>query len=53
MVVFKRFLNEDTAVTSIEYALIAALIAVAIIDSVTGVGQKVQILFQSISAVLP
>ena len=35
---FKKFLNDESGATAIEYGLIAALIAVAIIAAVTAVG---------------
>ena len=34
----ERFINDDSGVTAIEYGLIAALIAVAIIGAVTATG---------------
>ena len=37
-----RFYREEEGVTAIEYGLIAALIAVAIIVAVTGVGHQAQ-----------
>lgn len=36
-----RFLQDETGVTSIEYALLASLIALVIVGSVTGLGQIV------------
>jgi pilus assembly protein Flp/PilA len=38
---FKRFLADESAVTSIEYALIASLVSIAIIAAVKGVSTKV------------
>ena len=38
MQIFKGFLRDDSGATAIEYGLIAALIAVAIITAVTGLG---------------
>lgn len=35
---FKLFLNDDTGATAIEYGLLAALIAVAIIGGATALG---------------
>ncbi|MBU3947276.1 MAG: Flp family type IVb pilin [Proteobacteria bacterium] len=49
----KRFLNEQTGVTSIEYALIAALIAVVIAGAVGLLGVKVQGLYQSVLDAFP
>lgn len=44
--------SED-GVSSIEYALIASLIALAIVFAVTGVGDIVQSLFQAIADSFP
>jgi pilus assembly protein Flp/PilA len=44
--------EEDEGVTAIEYGLIAALIAVFIIASVTIVGSKLAAVFTAISAAL-
>jgi pilus assembly protein Flp/PilA len=48
-----KFLNETSGATAIEYGLIAALIALAIIAAVTAVGTDLDALFDSISAALP
>lgn len=48
-----KFLNETSGATAIEYGLIAALIALAIIAGVTAVGTDLQALFTSISTALP
>ena len=48
----KNFALEEDGVTAIEYGLIAALIAVAIILSVTAVGQALAALFTTIAAAL-
>ena len=48
----KRFLREEDGVTAIEYGLIAALIAVGIIASVTIVRGKLQDTFKGISDAL-
>lgn len=48
----KGFLQEEDGVTAIEYGLIAALIAVVIIASVTAVGQNLVRVFQNIAASL-
>ena len=47
-----RFLREEDGVTAIEYGLIAALIAVAIIITVTAVGVKLNDTFEKINAAL-
>lgn len=47
--IFGVFLNEEEGVTSLEYALIASLIAVLIVGSVGVVGTRVIALFTFIS----
>jgi pilus assembly protein Flp/PilA len=49
---FARFLRDETAATAIEYGLIAAGIALAIIAAVNGVGTSLNATFTSISASL-
>ncbi len=44
-----RFLRNESGVTAIEYGLIAALIAVVIIASITAVGQNLQVIFNAIA----
>jgi pilus assembly protein Flp/PilA len=44
-----RFLRDNSGATAIEYGLIAAGIAVAIIAVVQGVGTKLTATFQSVS----
>ncbi len=44
-----NFLRNDDGVTAIEYGLIAALIAVAIIVGVTAVGTKLNTAFTNLS----
>ena len=46
----KRFLNDESGATAIEYGLIAAGISVAIITVVNGVGSKVSGTFSSIQS---
>jgi pilus assembly protein Flp/PilA len=48
-----RFLKEEEGVTAIEYGLIAALIAVAIIAGVTLVGTNLNTTFNNVAAELP
>ena len=48
----KRYLSDESGATAIEYGLIAALIAVAIIATVTSVGTKLQTTFTSVAAAL-
>ncbi len=44
-----RFLNDQSGATAIEYGLIAGLIAVVIITSVTAIGTKLNSKFTTIS----
>jgi pilus assembly protein Flp/PilA len=44
----RTFLRNEEGVTAIEYGLIAALIAVAVIAVVTSIGTKLNTAFQSI-----
>jgi len=48
----KRFMREEDGVTAIEYGLIAALIAVVIIASVTLVGNNLKAVFNYIGGQL-
>ena len=48
----QKLVREEEGVTAIEYALIAALIAVAIIAAVTLVGQRVTATFTKVSTAL-
>ena len=48
-----NFIHKEDGVTAIEYGLIAALIAVAIITAVTEVGTNLVAIFNSIVAALP
>jgi len=48
----QKFIRDEEGVTAIEYGLIAALIAVFIIASVTIVGSKLAAVFTAISAAL-
>jgi pilus assembly protein Flp/PilA len=47
-----RFLKDETAATAIEYGLIAAGIALAIITAVNGLGSKLNAKFSSINSSL-
>ncbi len=47
-----RFLKDESGATAIEYSLIALGIAVAIIVSVNALGQKLVLVFNSISGKL-
>ena len=48
----RRFVNDQSGVTAVEYGLIAGLIAVVIIGAVTTLGTKVQSKFQSVADAL-
>ena len=50
--VFKNFLADESGATAIEYGLIAAGIAIAIITAVKGVGSSLSTKFTSISTSL-
>ena len=49
---FVRFLKDELGVTAIEYGLIAGLISIVIILSVTAIGTSLQGLFQTIANAL-
>lgn len=49
---FARFLKDESGATAIEYGLIAALIAVAIIGGVSAVGTKVNGTMSNVAASL-
>ena len=49
---FRRFVDDQSGVTAIEYGLIAALIAVVIIVAVTSVGTSLSATFTTISTAL-
>jgi pilus assembly protein Flp/PilA len=50
---FGTFFADESGATAIEYGLIVALIAVAIITAVTTLGGKLGIVFGNASAALP
>jgi pilus assembly protein Flp/PilA len=47
-----RFLQDDRGVTSIEYALIASLIALGIIASLSAVAVKLNFVFSEVASAL-
>jgi len=47
---FARLLKNESGATAIEYGLIAALIAVAIIGGVTSLGTNAEATFQTIAS---
>jgi pilus assembly protein Flp/PilA len=46
---FNRFANDESGATAIEYGLIAALIAVAAIGAMQGIGNKLNTTFNNVS----
>lgn len=48
MTFIKRFLKDESGATAIEYGLIAALISVAIIGTVTAVGTSLDATFTTV-----
>jgi pilus assembly protein Flp/PilA len=49
---FRLFLKDESAATAIEYGVIAAGIAVAIIPVITGLGTKLKTTFLTIQSAL-
>ncbi len=49
---FTRFVNDEEGATAIEYGLIAALIAVAIIGAITAVGTSLSSTFSEVASSL-
>ena len=49
---FARFLKDESGATAIEYGLIAALIAVAIIGGATALGKSVNNKFQGVATTM-
>jgi pilus assembly protein Flp/PilA len=52
MAKFVKFLKNEKGATAIEYGLIAALIAVAAIGAMQGIGSKLNTTFNNVSNVL-
>jgi pilus assembly protein Flp/PilA len=50
MNVIRQFAGNESGATSIEYALIAVLVAVAIIGSVSALGDSLQSIFSTVSS---
>jgi len=48
-----KFFRDEEGVTAIEYGLIAALIAVAVIITVTLVGSKLDTTFSKVASAMP
>jgi pilus assembly protein Flp/PilA len=49
IVLFKRFMADESGATAIEYGLIAALIALAIIGAVGALGTQLNATFEGLS----
>lgn len=52
MLKFLKLIRDERGATAIEYGLIAALIAVAAIGAMTGVGEKLNTTFTNVSDAL-
>ena len=52
MTFIKRFAKDESGATAIEYGMIAALIAVAIITALTTLGTKLNTTFSSVAGKL-
>ncbi len=50
---FLKFLKAEDGVTALEYGLLAALIAVAIIAAVTLLGKKISGTFNNVASQMP
>ena len=50
--IFQRFVRGESGVSAVEYALVAALIAVVIINSVAATGTHLKNTFNSVAASL-
>ncbi|WP_367716481.1 Flp family type IVb pilin [Nitratireductor sp. GISD-1A_MAKvit] len=50
---FSRFLKDESGATAIEYGLLAALIALAIIGGATALGTKINDTFTGVAGKLP
>ena len=53
METIKKFIADEGGVTSIEYALIASLVAMAIVGAVTSLGTQVQGLYKKVADAYP
>ena len=50
---FRRFIREETGQDLIEYALLAGLIALVCVATITNAGQAVSTLFGNVDASIP
>ncbi|MCZ4281944.1 Flp family type IVb pilin [Kiloniella laminariae] len=48
----KKFLNDESGATAIEYGLIAALVSVAAITALTSMGESLEGIFTSVDTTL-
>ena len=48
----KQFLHDEDGATAIEYGLIAALVAVAAVTALTGLGNQLDVAFTSIATTI-
>ena len=48
----KNFVKDESGATAIEYGLIAALVAVAIITALTALGEELRVIFQYVADTL-
>ncbi|HTT84921.1 MAG TPA: Flp family type IVb pilin [Rhizomicrobium sp.] len=50
--IFERFIEDEAGVSAVEYALVAALIAVVIINSIAVTGSRLSSTFSKVAASL-
>ena len=50
---FNRFVNEEAGQDLIEYALLAGLIALVCVATITAAGSKVSVLFGKVQSAIP
>jgi len=50
--VFARFVKDESGATAIEYGLIAALLSVVIISTLTAIGTDLKAIYEQIDAAL-
>ena len=47
---WKKFLQDESGATAIEYGLIAALVSVAAIGALTAMGESLETMFETVSS---
>lgn len=52
IIMFNKFMQNEEGATAIEYGLIAALIAVVLITTLSGIGSNLNTKFQSVNSAL-